>query len=173
MLIFPRIVAFFCIITIMGKKKKKTSSNTIAQNKRARHDYSLEGDFEAGLVLEGWEVKSIRAGKAQISEGYIQLINGEAFLYGAVITPLIQASTHVSPEQQRSRKLLLHAAELSRLVGAVERKGYTVVPLSLYWKGSRVKLKIALAKGKHQYDKRAAEKEKDWNRDKARIAKMK
>ncbi len=157
----------------MGKKKKKTSSNTIAQNKKARHDYSLETEFEAGLVLEGWEVKSIRAGKAQINEGFVQLQNGEAFLYGAVISPLISASTHVSPVQQRSRKLLLHSYELTRLFSAVERKGYTIVPLALYWKKSRVKCKIALAKGKHQYDKRASEKEKDWNRDKARIAKMK
>ncbi len=157
----------------MGKKKKKTSGNTIAQNKKARHDYSLETEFEAGLVLEGWEVKSIRAGKAQISEGFVQLQNGEAFLYGAVITPLLSASTHVTPVQQRGRKLLLHSYELSRLFGAVERKGYTIVPLALYWKKSRVKCKIALAKGKHQYDKRASEKEKDWKRDKARLAKMK
>ncbi|MCW8932038.1 MAG: SsrA-binding protein SmpB [Gammaproteobacteria bacterium] len=157
----------------MGKKKKKAPSNTIAQNKKARHDYILETEFEAGLVLEGWEVKSIRAGKAQINEGFVQLQNGEAFLYGAVITPLLQASTHVVPDQQRSRKLLLHAYELSRLHNAVERKGYTIVPLALYWVKSRVKCKIALAKGKHQYDKRASEKEKDWNRDKARIAKMK
>lgn len=157
----------------MGKKKKKTSSNTIAQNRRARHDYILETDYEAGLVLEGWEVKSLRAGKAQINESYVQLINGEAFLYGAVISPLLSASTHIHPDQQRSRKLLLHDYELARLVGAVERKGYTIVPLALYWKGSRVKCKIALAKGKHQHDKRAAEKERDWNRDKARIARMK
>ncbi len=157
----------------MGKKKKKTSSNTIAQNRRARHDYILESEYEAGLVLEGWEVKSLRAGKAQINESYVQLINGEAFLYGAVISPLLSASTHVHPEQQRSRKLLLHDYELSRLVGAVERKGYTIVPLALYWKGSRVKCKIALAKGKHLHDKRATEKERDWNREKARIAKMK
>jgi len=156
----------------MGKKKKKAPSNTIAQNKKARHDYILETEFEAGLVLEGWEVKSIRAGKAQINEGFVQLENGEAFLYGAIISPLLQASTHVVPEQQRRRKLLLHTYELARLHGAVERKGYTIVPLALYWKKSRVKCKIALAKGKHLYDKRAAAKEKDWSRDKARIAKM-
>ncbi|MCK5697123.1 MAG: SsrA-binding protein SmpB [Gammaproteobacteria bacterium] len=156
----------------MGKKKKKTPSNMIAQNKKARHDYSLETEYEAGLVLQGWEVKSIRAGKAQIREAYVQLQNGEAFLYGATITPLLSASTHVSPTQQRSRKLLLHAYELARLVGAVERKGYTIVPLSLYWKNSHVKCKIALAKGKQLFDKRASEKEKDWNRDKARLAKM-
>ncbi len=156
----------------MGKKKKKTPSNTIAQNKKARHDYTLETEFEAGLVLEGWEVKSIRAGKAQIRDSYVLLKDGEAFLFGAVISPLISASTHVSPEQQRSRKLLLHSYELSRLVGAVERKGYSIIPLSLYWKKSRVKCKIALAKGKHQYDKRAAEKQRDWNREKSRIAKM-
>ena len=157
----------------MGKKKKKLPSNIIAQNKKARHDYALETDYEAGLVLEGWEVKSIRAGKAQIREAYVLLKDGEAFLHGAIITPLLCASTHVVPEQQRSRKLLLHAYELARLVGAVERKGYTIVPLSLYWKKSRVKCKIALAKGKQLFDKRASEKEKDWNRDKARIAKMK
>ena len=156
----------------MGKKKKKTPSNTIAQNKKARHDYTLETEFEAGLVLEGWEVKSIRAGKAQIRDSYVLLKDGEAFLFGAVISPLISASTHVSPDQQRSRKLLLHSYELSRLVGAVDRKGYSIIPLSLYWKKSRVKCKIALAKGKHQYDKRAAEKQRDWNREKSRIAKM-
>ena len=163
---------FFCIIPAMGKKKKKTPSNTIALNKKARHDYTLETEFEAGLVLEGWEVKSIRAGKAQIRDSYVLLKDGEAFLFGAVISPLISASTHVSPEQQRSRKLLLHSYELSRLVGAVERKGYSIIPLSLYWIKSRVKCKIALAKGKHQYDKRATEKQRDWNREKARIAKM-
>lgn len=156
----------------MGKKKKKIPGNTIAQNKKARHDYTLETEFEAGLVLEGWEVKSIRAGKAQIRDSYVLLKDGEAFLFGAVISPLISASTHVSPEQQRSRKLLLHSYELSRLVGAVDRKGYSIIPLSLYWKKSRVKCKIALAKGKHQYDKRAAEKQRDWNREKSRIAKM-
>ncbi|MCK5663728.1 MAG: SsrA-binding protein SmpB [Thiotrichaceae bacterium] len=157
----------------MGNKKKKIPSNTIAANKKARHDYSLETEFEAGLMLEGWEVKSIRAGKAQIRDGYILLRNGEAFLCGAVISPLLSASTHVSPEQQRDRKLLLHVHELARLVAAVDRKGYTIVPLSLYWKKSHVKCKIALAKGKHQYDKRASEKERDWNREKARIAKLK
>ena len=157
----------------MGKKKKKPSGNTIAQNRRARHDYILETEYEAGLVLEGWEVKSLRAGKAQLNESYVQLINGEAFLYGVVISPLLSASTHVHPDQQRSRKLLLHDYELAQLIGAVERKGYTIVPLALYWKGSRVKCKIALAKGKHLHDKRATEKERDWNRDKARIARMK
>ncbi|MCU7836657.1 MAG: SsrA-binding protein SmpB [gamma proteobacterium symbiont of Taylorina sp.] len=156
----------------MGKKKKKAPSNTIATNKKARHDYHLENEFEAGLVLEGWEVKSIRAGKAQIRDAYILLKNGEAFLFGAIISPLLSASTHIHPEQQRSRKLLLHAYELSRLIGAVERKGYTIVPLSLYWKKSHVKCKIALAKGKQQFDKRASEKERDWNREKARIAKL-
>lgn len=157
----------------MGKKKKKLPSNTIASNKKARHDYSIETDFEAGLVLQGWEVKSIRAGKAQIRDAYVLLRNGEAFLCGAVISPLLSASSHVSPEQQRDRKLLLHVQELSRLVSAVERKGYTIVPLTLYWKKTHVKCKIALAKGKHQYDKRASEKERDWNREKARIAKLK
>ncbi len=157
----------------MAKKKPKTPSNTIALNKKARHDYILEDEMEAGLVLQGWEVKSLRAGKVQLRDSYVLLKNGEAFLFGTIISPLLSASTHVVPEQQRSRKLLLHSQELSRLIGAVERKGYTIVPLSLYWKKSKVKCKIALAKGKHLHDKRAAEKDRDWNREKARIAKIK
>jgi SsrA-binding protein len=153
-------------------KQKKTFESTIALNRRARHDYTLEDYFEAGIALEGWEVKSLRAGRIQIDQSYVLLKEGEAFLLGASITPLITASTHVNPEPQRTRKLLLHKKELSKLIGSVERKGYTLMPLTLYWKHNRVKLKIALAKGKQLHDKRAAEKEKDWSREKQRLAKQ-
>ncbi|MBF0265869.1 MAG: SsrA-binding protein SmpB [Gammaproteobacteria bacterium] len=147
-------------------------SNTIVTNKKARHDFLIEKDFDAGIVLEGWEIKSIRAGKVQLRDCYVVIENGEAFLLNCVITPLLSASTHVNPEQQRLRKLLLHRHEISTLVGAVERKGYTIVALSLYWSKSYVKCKIALAKGKHLYDKRVAEKNKDWEREKSRLAKV-
>ena len=124
---------------------------------------------EAGLVLQGWEVKSMRAGKAQVAEAYVYLKEGEAFLFGANITPLKTASTHLVPDPIRTRKLLLNKSELSRLVGSVERKGYTLVPLDLHWKDGRAKLEIGLAKGKKQHDKRATEKDRDWQRDKARV----
>jgi SsrA-binding protein len=150
-------------------KKKKTSDNTIASNRRARHDYFLEDKFEAGLVLEGWEVKSLRDGRISLNESYIVIHRGEAWLHGANISPMLSASTHIHPEEHRRRKLLLHALELSRLIGAVDRKGYTIVPVSMYWKKGRAKLEIALAKGKQQHDKRAAAKDRDWARDKARI----
>jgi SsrA-binding protein len=150
-------------------KKKKTSDNTIASNRRARHDYFLEDKFEAGLALEGWEVKSLRDGRISLNESYIVIHRGEAWLHGANISPMLSASTHVHPEEHRRRKLLLHALELSRLIGAVDRKGYTIVPVSMYWKKGRAKLEIALAKGKQQHDKRAAAKDRDWARDKARI----
>jgi SsrA-binding protein len=150
-------------------KKKKTSDNTIASNRRARHDYFLEDKFEAGLVLEGWEVKSLRDGRISLNESYIVMHQGEAWLHGANISPMLSASTHIHPEEHRRRKLLLHALELSRLIGAVDRKGYTIVPVSMYWKKGRAKLEIALAKGKQQHDKRAAAKDRDWARDKARI----
>jgi SsrA-binding protein len=153
------------------KKKTKTQSNTIALNKKSRHDYHLEERFEAGLVLEGWEVKSIRAGHLQLRESYIQLKNSEAWLFGATITPLATASTHIKPDPLRSRKLLLNRSELNKLVGAVERKGYSLIPTAMYWKKGRAKLEIALAKGKKQHDKRATEKERDWSRQKARIMK--
>jgi SsrA-binding protein len=157
---------------LMGKKTKKdTQSNTIILNKKARHDFILEERFEAGIALEGWEVKSLRAGRVQIKDSYVLLKNSEAFLFGAVITPLPTASTHISPEPQRSRKLLLHRQELNKLIGAVERKGYSVVPTAMYWKKGRAKLEIALAKGKKQHDKRASEKARDWQRDKQRIMK--
>jgi len=158
--------------TVMsGKKSKKPAGNVIAVNRKARHDYFIEDTFEAGLVLEGWEVKSLRAGSAQITEGYVTIRGTEAWLIGAHFSPLKTASTHVKTEPTRSRKLLLHRQELDRLVGAVERKGYALVPLDLHWHKGRAKLNIGLAKGKKQHDKRAASKDRDWERQKARILK--
>lgn len=153
----------------MSKKSKNAAPASIAQNKKAYHDYFIEERFEAGLVLEGWEVKSLREGKIQLKEAYVLLKDGEAFLFGCHISPLLSASTHIHPDAIRTRKLLLHAEEISRLIGDVERKGYTLMPLSLYWKKGRAKLKIGLARGKKDYDKRAVEKERDWEREKARI----
>jgi SsrA-binding protein len=155
----------------MAKPKEKEGSSTIALNKKARHDYFIEENYEAGLALQGWEVKSLRAGRAQINDAYVILKDGEAFMIGALITPLQTASTHIHPDPTRTRKLLLHREELSKLVGAVERKGYTLVPLALYWKHGRAKLDVGLAKGKKQFDKRATEKERDWQRDKQRVMK--
>ena len=143
----------------------------IAVNRKARFDYFIEERFEAGLALLGWEVKSMRAGKAQIAEAYVYLKNGEAFLYGCHIAPLNSASTHVDTDPTRTRKLLLSRRQLDHLLGAVERRGYTLVPLQLYWKAGRAKLEIGLAKGKKQHDKRANEKDRDWQRDKSRIMK--
>lgn len=153
----------------MNKPDTKEAPRLIAENRRARYDYFIEERLEAGLVLQGWEVKSMRAGKAQVAEAYVYLKEGEAFLFGANITPLKTASTHLVPEPTRTRKLLLNKAELARLLGSVERKGYTLVPLDLHWKDGRAKLEIGLAKGKKQHDKRATEKDRDWARDKSRI----
>lgn len=155
----------------MNKKKGKKAdhSSTIALNKKSRHDFVLGDRFEAGLVLEGWEVKSLRAGRIQLRDSYVILKNKEAWLLGAIISPLPTASTHIHPDQQRTRKLLLHRGELNRLIGAVERKGFTLVPTAMYWKKGRAKLEIALAKGKQAHDKRATEKDRDWKRDKQRI----
>jgi len=156
----------------MAKDKKATStSSTIALNKKARHDFMLEERFEAGLALEGWEVKSLRAGKVQIRDSYILLKEDEAYLFGALITPLPTASTHINPDPQRNRKLLLHRKELNKLFGAVERKGYALIPTALYWKHGKVKLEIALAKGKKEHDKRQTEKDRDWQRQKQRLLK--
>jgi len=155
-----------------GKKKRPGSGGaTIALNKRAKHDYFIEERFEAGLVLEGWEVKSLREGRITITESYVFIKEGEAFLSGVHITPLKTASTHITPNPTRVRKLLLHRHELNKLVGQVERKGYTLVATALYWKNGRAKLEIGLGKGKKLHDKRATEKERDWNRDKQRILK--
>jgi SsrA-binding protein len=156
----------------MGKKKaKKPAGNTIAVNRRARHDYFIEDRFEAGLALEGWEVKSLRAGSAQLTEAYVNLRRGEAWLVGAHFSPLKTASTHIKTDPTRARKLLLHRHELDRLTGAVERKGYALVPLDLHWHKGRAKLNIGLAKGKKQHDKRADRKDRDWQRQKERILK--
>lgn len=141
----------------------------IAQNRRARFDYFIEETFEAGLVLEGWEVKSLRAGKAQVADAYVIIKNGEAWLLGGHIIPLLQASTHVRPQADRTRKLLISRKELATLTGKVERAGYTLVPLDLHWTRGRAKLAVGLAKGKKQHDKRATEKNRDWQRDKARL----
>ena len=153
----------------MGKKKPKTPSNNIAVNRVARHDYFIEDDIEVGLVLEGWEVKSLRAGKINLTEAYVIVKGSEAFLFGATISPLPTASTHIKPDPMRTRKLLLHRNELNKLIGLTERKGYTLVPLAMYWKRGRAKLEIGLAKGKKLHDKRADEAKRDWNRQKARL----
>jgi len=153
----------------MAKKKPKQSDNTIGVNRKARFDFHIEDDYEAGLVLEGWEVKSLRAGRLQLNEGYVFIKNGEAFLSAVLITPLQTASTHINPEARRTRKLLLSRREIDKLAGLVERQGYTLVPLSMYWMRNKVKLKIGLAKGKQKHDKRAASKDRDWQRDKQRI----
>ncbi len=154
----------------MGKKPDKNkATGTIALNKRARHEYHLEDRFEAGMALQGWELKAIRAGRANIGESYATIRNGEIFLFGSQITPLIQASTHVVADDRRTRKLLLHRHEIDRLIGKVERDGYTLVPTALYWKGNKVKTELALAKGKQSHDKRATSRERDWAREKARV----
>ena len=144
---------------------------SIAQNRKAEHDYFIEERFEAGIVLQGWEVKAIRAGRAQMKEGYVIVRGAELFLIGAHIPPLPTASTHVSPDPVRTRKLLMKSAEINRLIGKVERAGYTLVPLDLHYTRGRVKVAIGLAKGKKQYDKRAVEKEREWQRDKQRLLK--
>ena len=149
--------------------KKKTSPGTIALNKRASHDYELTDRFEAGVALQGWEVKAIRAGKAQLVDSYVLLRDGEAFLLGASIMPLASASTHVVADPQRTRKLLLHAKEIARLFVATSQKGYACVATALYWKGNKVKCEIALGKGKKSHDKRATERDRDWIRQKDRL----
>ena len=155
----------------MGKTKRKSSDNTIAQNRIARHEYFIEDDIEVGIALEGWEVKSLREGNLQLKESYVMVKNGEIWLIGAHISPLNTVSTHVKPDPRRTRKLLAHRNEIDRLVGMVERKGYTLVALSAYWVRGRAKLKIGIAKGKKSHDKRASLKERDWKRDKARLLK--
>lgn len=153
----------------MGKTKKQ--DNTIVVNKKASHEYHFIEDFEAGLELQGWEVKSIRAGKVSLTESYVFIKDGEVFLTNCHITPLSSASTHVNPDPNRLKKLLLHRHQINHLIGAVERKGLTLVARSLYWIKGKVKLKVILAQGKKLHDKRAASKERDWNRQKQRILK--
>ncbi len=142
---------------------------SIAQNKKAFHDYFIEEKYEAGIVLEGWEVKAIRAGRAQLKEAYVIIRNSELYLIGSHVSPLPTASTHINPDPVRTRKLLLHAEEIKRLIGKVERTGYTLVPLDMHYKAARIKVEIGLAKGKKQYDKRETEKRKEWERDKQRL----
>jgi SsrA-binding protein len=156
----------------MSKQKvKKPSGNVIAVNRKARHDYFIETIQEAGLVLEGWEVKSMRAGRAQISEAYVTLNKGEAWLIGAHFSPLTSTSTHIKADPVRARKLLFNRYELDRLTGAVERKGYALIPLNMHWHKGKAKLDVGLGKGKKQHDKRADQKDQDWQRQKERILK--
>ena len=155
----------------MAKKKKNHNPNSIAVNKKARFDYFIEETIEAGLSLQGWEVKSLRAGKIQLGESYVIFKDNQAFLFGALITPLTTASTHLNADPLRTRPLLLNRREINRLRGQVDADGKTVIPLELYWKKGKVKLAIGIAKGKKQHDKRASIKERDWNRDKQRIMK--
>lgn len=156
-----------------NKKPKKNAPAKIAVNKKARFDYFIEDQLEAGIVLEGWEVKSLRAGKLNITESYVLLKDGEAWLFGAHIIPLQSASTHVNPDPTRTRKLLLHKAQIQKLETAVSRKGQTCIALSMYWSKGRAKVEIALAEGKQKHDKRESQKEKDWSRDKARLLRQK
>jgi len=152
-------------------RSKKSPDNVIAVNRKARHDYFIEETIEAGLALEGWEVKSMRAGRVQLAEGYVQIHKNEGWLVGAHFSPLTTTSTHIRSNPTRMRKLLLHRHELDRLIGAVERKGFALVPLNLHWVKGRAKLTIGLAKGKKQHDKRATDKDRDWQRQKERILK--
>lgn len=160
---------------VMAKKNKKAKSkrgsSTIAQNKKARFDYFIEENYEAGIVLEGWEVKSLREGRVQLVDSYVIIKSGEAWLLGAHMSPLLSASTHIHPDPTRSRKLLLHRHELSRLIVATEQKGYTLIALALYWSKGKVKVDIGVAKGKQSHDKRAVEKDRDWSREKQRFLK--
>lgn len=149
-------------------KGKSAQGKTIALNKSARHEYHLEDRYEAGLALQGWELKAIRAGRLGIGESYALVKGGEIFLFGAQITPLISASTHVIADDRRTRKLLMHRHEIDKLVGKIERDGYTLIPTAMYWSGNKVKLELALAKGKKDHDKRASEKDRDWQREKQR-----
>jgi SsrA-binding protein len=154
----------------MGKSaKSRQDSNIIAVNRKARYDYQIESTLEAGLVLKGWEIKSLRAGRAQLAESYVTVKRGEAWLIGAHISPLNTVSTHITPDPSRTRKLLLHRKELDRIIGAIQRKGYTIVPLNLHWKRGVAKLEIAFAKGKKLYDKRQAEKRREWERRKQKL----
>lgn len=153
------------------KKQNKTPSKTIALNKRARFEYHIEDRLEAGVALEGWEVKSLREGRVQFADSYVLLKDNEAFLFGCQINPLPTVSTHITPDPVRTRKLLLHRREIDRLVGAVDRQGYTVIPTAMYWSKGKVKVEIGMARGKRQHDKRKTEKDRDWERQKGRIMK--
>jgi SsrA-binding protein len=152
---------------------KTPSVPNIAENRRARYEYAIDEQFEAGVVLEGWEVKAIRAGQVQLTDGYVHIRDGQLFMIGCRINALRSASTHIHPEADRTKKLLMHKAEIRRLIGKVEQKGFTLVPLNLHYKGGRVKAEIALAKGKAEHDKRNTEKERDWNREHGRLMRHK
>jgi SsrA-binding protein len=160
------------IVTSKNQKKKAPSDATIALNKKARHDYFIEDDLVAGIVLEGWEVKSLRAGRVNLTESYVLVKNAEIWLIGCHVTPLTSASTHINTDPTRTRKLLLNKVEINKLIGAVERKGFTLVPLRMFWLRGLAKLVVGLAKGKKQHDKRATERERDWNREKQRLLKI-
>ncbi|MCU7880733.1 MAG: SsrA-binding protein SmpB [Candidatus Thiodiazotropha sp. (ex Lucinoma aequizonata)] len=151
--------------------KKSQGSATITLNKKAKHDFFIGDRYEAGIALQGWEVKSLREGRVQIKESYVTIKDNEAFLFGAHIVPLSTASSHIHPDPTRTRKLLLHRSELRKLIGLVERKGYTLVPTALYWKKGMAKLEIGIAKGKKMHDKRATDKDRDWKREKERLFK--
>ncbi len=153
-------------------KKGKTGNGNIAVNRKARYEYAFHEKFEAGIVLTGWEVKALRAGKAQITDTYVLVKGGEAFLLGLNITPLNTTSTHFIPDPNRTRKLLLHRKEIDRMIGAIQRKGHACIPLAVYWKGNHVKCEIALASGKKEHDKRATIRDREWNRDKERLLKV-
>jgi SsrA-binding protein len=153
------------------KKQAAQSGGTITLNKKAKHDFFIEDKFEAGIALEGWEVKSLRAGRVQMRDSYVLIKNGEAFLIGTLISPLNTASTHIHPDADRTRKLLLKRSELNKLIGSVERQGYTVIPIAMYWSKNLVKVEIGLAKGKQEHDKRNTERDREWARDKQRIMK--
>lgn len=153
----------------MAKQQTPQSDPVIAVNRKARHEFFIEDRLEAGIELQGWEVRSLRAGRAQIAEAYVVIRHGEIWLIGANIVPLPSASTHIQPDPTRTRRLLLHRREIDRLIGAVERRGYTLIPLRLYWKRGKAKLEVGVARGKRKHDKRASEKEKDWQRQKQRI----
>ena len=150
-------------------RKRSAPSNVIARNRKARHDYAIEDTFEAGIALEGWEVKSLRDGRLQLRDSYATIRNGEVWLLGAHITPLVTVSTHVTAKPLRDRKLLLNRGEIARLTGAVERRGYTLIALDMHWTRSRAKVLLAMARGKKQHDKRAAERNRDWERERSRV----
>ena len=156
-----------------GSAAKTSAPKTIALNRTARHDYHLEDRYEAGIALQGWELKSIRAGRMNMGDAYAVVRSGEIYLFGAQITPLLQASSHFVTDDRRTRKLLLHRNEIDKLIGKVERDGYTLIPTAAYWKGNKVKLELALAKGKQDHDKRQASKDRDWQRDKQQAMRAK
>jgi len=161
----------YCLTEMKKNTSAKEKNSQIANNKKARFDYHIQDTLEAGLVLEGWEVKSLRGGQSQLKEGYVNIKKGEAWLVGVHISPMKTTSTHTKTDPTRHRKLLLNRKELDRLIGSVERKGFSLIPLKLYWKRGKVKIEIGLGKGKQKHDKRQSIKERDWSRQKSRISK--